>query len=128
MPLLFLLPLKNTPATTTQAVALLAEMPSRHVKPDVVCFGAAISALSEGAGTQNRSAWGAKSGDRAKKHEDGADGDGNGDGAGGAVAKREAPVATTRAHEKAVALIQEMRRAGPRWGRMEGTVGGMGRR
>lgn len=88
-------------------------MPSRHVTPDVVCFGAAISALSEGAGTQNRSAWGAKSEDGGKKHQ-GGDGDGDGIGAGAAAAKRGPPVVTTRAHEKAVALIQEMRRAGPR--------------
>ena len=96
-------------------MALLAEMPSRRVTPDVVCFGAAIGALSEGAGTQNRSAWGAKAGGGSKKQE-GGDGDGDGDGAGvgAAVAKRAPPVATTRAHEKAVALVQEMRRAGPR--------------
>lgn len=43
-----------------QAVALLAEMPTRRVKPDVVCFGAAIFALGEVAGTQNQSTWGRK--------------------------------------------------------------------
>lgn len=111
----FLVVVVATENAASQAVALLAEMPSRHVTPDVVCFGAAIGALSEGAGTQNRSAWGAKSGDRGKKHEGGAaDAGGDGDGAGAVAAKRGPPVATTRAHEKAVALIQEMRRSGPR--------------
>lgn len=43
-----------------QAVALLAEMPTRRVTPDVVCFGAAIAALGEVAGTQNKSSWGKK--------------------------------------------------------------------
>lgn len=47
-----------------QAVALLAEMPTRRVKPDVVCFGAAIGALKEVAGTQNRSTWGVKDSDQ----------------------------------------------------------------
>lgn len=45
-------------------MVLLAEMPTRRVKPDVVCFGAAIAALQEVAGTQNRSTWGVKSPDQ----------------------------------------------------------------
>lgn len=75
-----------------QAVALLSEMPSRGIKPDVVCYGATITALSEVAGTQNRIAWGARAGARGQGGE------------------------STRAHEKAVALIQQMRRKGPRCG------------
>lgn len=63
-----------------QAVALLAEMPSRRVRPDVVCFGAAIAALAEVAGTQNRSSWGRKS-----AAEQGRRGDGEGEGEGEVV-------------------------------------------
>lgn len=70
-------------------MALLSEMPLKGVEPDVVCYGATITALSEVAGTQNRIAWGAR-------------------GQGGEE--------SARAHEKAVALIQQMRRKGPRCG------------
>lgn len=88
-----------------QAVALLGEMPSRHVIPDVVCFGAAISALGEVAAGKSTSAWGAKR-DTATRVTDSEDQSERG---GGAKA-----VVPTRPHEKAVALIQQMRRDGPR--------------
>lgn len=63
---------RNLPTRpSVQAVALLAEMPTRRVKPDVVCFGAAIAALAEVAGTQNRSSWGRKSAPEQHSHGDG---------------------------------------------------------
>eukprot|EP00752_Nemacystus_decipiens_P001374 g1362.t1 len=89
-----------------EAVALLAEMPTRRVKPDVVCFGAAIAALAEVAGTQNRSSWGRKSAPGQHDH---------GDGQGGEkpISAATPDAKPTRAHEKALALIEEMRREGP---------------
>ncbi|CAM9710806.1 unnamed protein product, partial [Ectocarpus sp. 8 AP-2014] len=89
-----------------EAVALLTEMPTRRVKPDVVCFGSAIFALGEVAGTQNRSTWGRK----------GANEGGGSSGGGGdmPMAAAVADPKPTRAHEKALELIQEMRREGPR--------------
>lgn len=84
-------------------------MSSRHVTPDVVCYGAAISALSEVAATQNTSAWGGKSDrDRGRGSDEGVN---DGNAAGDA---RRGDIAATRPHEKAVALIGQMRRDGPR--------------
>lgn len=91
-----------------QAVALLGEMPSRHVKPDVVCFGAAISALGEVAAGKSTSTWGAKR-DTATRETGETDSDDQSVKGGGAKA-----VVPTRPHEKAIALIQQMRRDGPR--------------
>lgn len=87
-------------------------MPSRRVEPDVVCFGAAISALSEVAAGQSTSTWGEKKRDTATREtEDGGQHASEGGAVAGGGGKAVLP---TRAHEKAVALIQQMRRDGPR--------------
>ena len=88
-------------------MALLSEMPSRGVQPDVVCYGAAIAALSEAAGTQNQISWGSKT-----------DQGGDGSGRAGKGAEK-----SMRAHEKAVTFIQHMRRNGPRCGHADGKRG-----
>lgn len=105
-----------------KAVALLEQMGERCIQPDEVCYGATIAALSEVAGKQTRSTWGAgtkeatpvqagpketswgsKREGGAVTHADRAPGEHDGD------------IVPTRAHEKAVALIERMRRDGPRY-------------
>lgn len=112
-----------------KAVALLEQMGERRIQPDEVCYGATIAALSEAAGTQTRSTWGA-SGPAASKvvapprgtswasaegEDRGDDGTATTAGAGAAVSGgKDGSVVPTRAHEKALALMEQMRRDGPR--------------
>lgn len=151
-----------------KAVALLSEMTSRGIKPDQVCYGAAIAALSEVAAShKHRVHWGRVTGDESAQARDSAvlarmnegeveavEEEENGEGeadrsdrvdgrdeadAGGvadeekpgdghvdvrdevaSVGEVEAPATASAAeppslpHDKAVSLIEEMRRQGPR--------------
>lgn len=156
------------PCRRFKAVALLLEMTSRGIKPDQVCYGAAIAALSEVAASyKHRVHWGSvmedgsaealdsvvagrvnagevEAVDEGENDEGGADRSDRVDGrdeadAGGVVDEErpaggyggiddeaasvgevEASVTASAAeppslpHDKAVSLIEEMRRQGPR--------------
>lgn len=102
-------------------------MVERRIEPDEVCYGATIAALSEAAGTQTRSTWGAGGQAAAKivvaprgtswasAEGESRDDEDSASTLGAAVSGRNGQrITPTRAHEKAVALIEQMRRDGPR--------------
>ncbi|CAM9840682.1 unnamed protein product, partial [Choristocarpus tenellus] len=94
-----------------EAVLLLAEMPTKRLLPDEVCYGAAIAALSDAASSDAVSAWGGEHSQRwggdSDEVDDGWDGveAAAADGKGGVM---------MRAHEKCLSLIQEMKENSPR--------------